>query len=418
MLARIRRAPAFVAETCDPITTLGEITPFNARWLGDGARRLNLILPSLNKMHYFGGIHTAVLVYRELAKHFDASRIVVVDSAPDVEACSRFLDHALVDARNDVNEPKQLVAFNDRYGRTLPVSGGDFWLATAWWTAYAAQRVVKWQQEHGVPVRPVAYLIQDYEPGFYPWSSQYALAMSTYRPESDIAIFNTRVLADYFEAQGHQYARSCVFEPELNAGLRDKLRVMRDSPVQPRLRQIVVYARPGTPRNAFELICEGLRLWGWRDSRAHGWSIIAPGQLSGDVDLGSVTLRAVGKLDITQYADLIASSAIGVSLMISPHPSYPPLEMAAFGMLVLTNGYANKDLSTMFDNVYSLHQITPEDIASGLVRLVDTFEARGMLPGEILGEDAPFLATNGLARAADCVARLWNATESKPGQCG
>lgn len=407
MLRRVRRARAIATSAAEPRTTVGEITPFNARWTENGARRLNLLLPSLNRAHYFGGIHTAVLLYRELASQFDASRIVLVDSPPDAEACSRFSDHVLVDAGTDAGDPQQIVAFNDRYGRTLPVSSGDYWLATAWWTAYSAQRVGQWQQEHGVPDRPMAYLIQDYEPGFYPWSSQYALAMSTYRPESDIGIFNTHLLADFFEAQGYCYERRCVFDPELNEGLRDRLRVARESSNQPRMRQIVVYARPGTPRNAFELICEGLRLWGWKDPRARDWSIIAPGELSGDVDLGSVKLRAVGKLDITEYAELLASSAIGVSLMVSPHPSYPPLEMAAFGMSVLTNRYANKDLSASTDNAHVIAQMTPEAICAGLTGLVDDFEARGRLAGTILGGDAPLLRQGGLAEAAGEVVSLW-----------
>ncbi|MFB5207582.1 hypothetical protein ABGA94_17465, partial [Stenotrophomonas sp. 3diitr2024] len=44
-----------------PSTNVAEITPCTPRrdpWEG---KRLNLVLPSINKQHYFGGIHTAVL---------------------------------------------------------------------------------------------------------------------------------------------------------------------------------------------------------------------------------------------------------------------------------------------------------------------------------------------------------------------
>lgn len=37
----------------------------------------------------------------------------------------------------------------------------------------------------------------------------------------------------------------------------------------------------------------------------------------------------------------------GISLMSSPHPSYPPLEMSVFGIKVITNNYSNKDLSSL-----------------------------------------------------------------------
>ncbi|MGM3262839.1 hypothetical protein ACS22S_28050, partial [Klebsiella pneumoniae] len=75
-----------------------EITPCTPRhdpWEG---KRLNLVLPSINKQHYFGGIHTAVLIYRELCRFVPASRIILVDSSPDEEALSRFSDHLLVPA--------------------------------------------------------------------------------------------------------------------------------------------------------------------------------------------------------------------------------------------------------------------------------------------------------------------------------
>ena len=407
LLSRIRRAPAAIAGIAAPATTVGEITPCNGRWSTRGAKRLNLVLPSINRQHYFGGIHTAVLAYRELSRHFEESRILLVDSAPDEEALSRFVDHELVPANEDSAAPRQIVPFNDRYNKTLPVAGGDYWLATAWWTAYAAQRLARWQAEHGAPERPIAYLIQDYEPGFYPWSSQYALALSTYRPSTDIGIFNTRLLADFFEIQGMSYTNSYVFEPELNDGLRAALQEARSRTAKPRRRQVVVYARPGTPRNAFELICEGLRLWGWRDTRAQSWSFVAPGELNGDIDLGSVKLKAVGKLGITQYSELLTSAAVGVSLMVSPHPSYPPLEMAAFGMSVLTNRYANKDLAESVDNVFTIEEMTPEAICAGLTKLIDGFEARDMCANGLLAEGASLLRVGGLAGTADRVATAW-----------
>ena len=109
----------------------------------------------------------------------------------------------------------------------------------------------------------------------------------------------------------------------------------------------MVYGRPGIPRNAFPAIVDGLRAWRASDSNATGWNIISVGEAHPDIDLGGgSTLHSIGKLDLDAYAALLRGSAIGVSLMVSPHPSYPPLEMAHLGMLVLTNGFGAKDLST------------------------------------------------------------------------
>ncbi|MBV6895974.1 hypothetical protein KWH70_08760 [Xanthomonas campestris pv. ionidii] len=388
-----------------PATSVGEITPCNARhdpWQG---KRLNLVLPSINRRHYFGGIHTAVLIYRELCRFFPASRIILVDSAPDEEALLRFADHTLVSAGATSEAQRQIVSFSDRYDKTLPVAGDDIWVATAWWTAYAAQRLSAWQGANGGVDRPMVYLIQDFEPGFYAWSSQYALSLSTYRCDRDIAVFNTGLLADFFVRHGMRYATTSVFEPVLHDGLREALAQAREDST-PRERRIVVYARPGTPRNAFELICEGLRLWGWKDLRSSQWQVVAPGEIESDLDLGPFKLKALGKLDIAAYASLLTTSSIGLSLMVSPHPSYPPLEMAAFGMSVLTNRYDNKRLDEAVANVHSLQSMTPESICAGLSALVDACEERDMRSAPVAGAEHPLLALGSFDQIAAGVAQL------------
>lgn len=401
LLRRIAaRLDASAPGVAAPATHVGEITPCLPRhdpWAG---KRLNLVLPSINRQHYFGGIHTAVLIYQQLCRHFPASRIVLVDSTPDEEALSRFADHVCVPSDSTSTATRQIVPFNDRYQKTLPVADEDIWVATAWWTAYAAQRMSKWQGENGGVDRPLVYLIQDFEPGFYAWSSQYALALSTYRCERDIGVFNTGLLADFFGQHGMQFAHRSVFEPVLHDGLRLALAIARQS-VEQRKRRIVVYARPGTPRNAFELICEGLRLWGWKDPRSAQWEVAAPGELQADLDLGPFSLKALGKLGIDAYAELLSTSAVGLSLMISPHPSYPPLEMAAFGMRVVTNRYDNKRLDETTPNVVSLEEMTPEAICSALMAQVDACEKQGMSAGQIASDAHPLLQSGMFDRVAD-----------------
>ncbi|CCF67380.1 hypothetical protein KOJCDNHJ_04304 [Xanthomonas citri pv. punicae] len=414
LLRRAARGLRTAVVASDPVrTSVGEITPCEPRAEERQGRRLNLILPSINKQHYFGGIHTAVLIYRELCRYFDESRIILVDSAPDDEALARFGDHQLVNCGQESKAPRQIVAFNDRYEQTLPVAAGDHWLATAWWTAYSAQRLATWQSAMQASDRPVMYLIQDYEPGFYAWSSQSALAMSTYRKDRDIAIFNTSLLRDYFARQGFDYQRAVTFEPVLHDGLKATLERVRSAQQTPRQRVILTYARPGTPRNAFELLCEGLRKWGWADSRCADWRVLAVGELDSDVDLGPFVLQALGKLSIDQYAELLSTSSLGISLMVSPHPSYPPLEMDAFGMSVITNQFANKDLSASHANIVSLETMTPEAIAAELSRQIDVCESRQMLSGPLAALDNAYVCQGRDAFSAmvDDAAILWGANQ-------
>lgn len=112
------------------------------------------------------------------------------------------------------------------------------------------------------------------------------------------------------------------------------------------------------------------------------WEIISAGEQHADLNIGNgMIIKSRGKMSLEDYAAELKESAVGFSLMISPHPSYPPLEMAHFGMLVLTNSYENKNLSKLHGNIFSLEDISPDNMAKELKRLCDLF-AQNKLIGE------------------------------------
>lgn len=86
-------------------------------------------------------------------------------------------------------------------------------------------------------------------------------------------------------------------------------------------------------------------------------------------------MTSVGKLTLADYGALMLESAVGVSLMASPHPSYPPLEMAHFGMLTITNRFANKSWDKVHDNILPIDSIRPQAIAAALSAACARFEA-------------------------------------------
>jgi hypothetical protein len=61
--------------------------------------------------------------------------------------------------------------------------------------------------------------------------------------------------------------------------------------------------------------------------------------------------------------------------MVSPHPSYPPLEMAHFGMLVLTNRFAAKDLSRWHSNIRSVDDVSIDGVAAALAEVCRLVES-------------------------------------------
>jgi glycosyltransferase involved in cell wall biosynthesis len=75
-------------------------------------------------------------------------------------------------------------------------------------------------------------------------------------------------------------------------------------------------------------------------------------------------------LDLEGYARQMRQSDVLLSLMLSPHPSYPPLEMAACGKPVVTTTYENKTaerLAAISPNIIGV-PATIEAIADGLLR--------------------------------------------------
>lgn len=356
-----------------------EIAPLIGKPATSVRPRLNLLVPTIATDQLFGGIATALHFFSELAaSDFDLRVILTDNDIHEQQPPSLLAGWQFVRAEDSAEGTRQIVPFAHRIARRLPVRRNDIFIASAWWTAYTGQRLAQWQAQHySCPIRPLVYLIQDFEPCFYPWSTRYLLAQSTYtqREVPIIAIFNTRLLQDYLAAQGFGFAEAYAFEPSLHPQLRQWLQA--HPPLATRKRQILFYGRPSVERNAYPLIIQGLRHWQQIDLRSADWKIMSMGESHPPVVLAvNRTCEVKGKMSLNDYAQLMSESAIGISLMVSPHPSYPPLEMAAFGMRVITNSFGAKQLDRWSNHIHSLADPTPENLASTLSTLIDQFEAQ------------------------------------------
>lgn len=336
-------------------TGIPEVTALHARQTTDRDRRINILVPSVNQEHMFGGISTALLFFNRFAAQTRIrKRIITTDTMPDRDAAVSFDRYKIVSCMEDSRYDNQIVGFGDRYGKTIPVGENDYFIATAWWTAFHAQNIIRWQQEtYEKPVKKMIYFIQDFEPGFYPWSSRYVLAENTYRYEHpQAAVFNSSMLHTFFKEHKYEFNAEFVFEPVLNEKLKKGL---DDASSFNKKKQILIYGRPSVDRNAFALIVEAFKSWVRQYPDADDWQVISAGEQHPDIDLGNgMILKSVGKLTLEGYVSVLKESAVGISLMVSPHPSYPPMEMAMFGMGVISNTYANKQLSDWHENIYSI----------------------------------------------------------------
>jgi hypothetical protein len=123
-------------------------------------------------------------------------------------------------------------------------------------------------------------------------------------------------------------------------------------------------------------------------------------------------MRSVGKLSLEAYAALLRETGVGLSLMSSPHPSYPTLEMAHFDVITITNRYANKDLRSSHDNIISISDIRAETIADAITEACKKFEAAPHAGALGRTHRASFL----LPGPFDCIDELGEALKNGPWQ--
>ena len=60
--------------------------------------------------------------------------------------------------------------------------------------------------------------------------------------------------------------------------------------------------------------------------------------------------------------------------MLSPHPSYPPLEMAEAGLMVVTNDYGDRHMTDRFD-LTALPYLSPDLLVQGLEACVERYRS-------------------------------------------
>lgn len=309
--------------------------------------RFNILLPHLIESGIYGGILTAALIGLKFKQKYGdvPVRFLLTDSSGSPEALKKKLKPYIGPSIEDLDVT--LLALYDRQSFSANIHDQDYFLATAWWTCYSAEKLSK---------RPFLYLIQDFEPCFYPWGEEYACALATYHMNF-IPVFNTSILKDFFVNQNilpqYQADAGAVFEPAISRILfSEKNHYLNQSKTK---RVLFFYGRPLVARNLFSTgilgITEAVRR-GILNPKE--WEIISAGELHPTVQIqDDLVIRSIGKVSLEEYAQILQTVDVGVSLMLSPHPSYPPLEIAASGALCVTNYYGTKDLSQYHSNIIS-----------------------------------------------------------------
>jgi glycosyltransferase involved in cell wall biosynthesis len=265
---------------------------------------------------FYGGINTALRMADLLAReHGVRPRFACWRGGPAIFTRSALATAfpSLAGAEVVIHDgsPEQLAA--------LPPS--DVGVATLWITAY---------QLAGLPqIDRKYYLVQDFEPTFYPAGTMYALAEETYRLGL-FGICNTEHLAEIYR---HDYGGTAFgFTPAVDTSVfyaEGRPQRRPDDPFT-----VFVYARPGHWRNCWELASTALR----ELKQRHGSRlrlVSAGAWRAGTGPDEELFLRSLGLLDYAATADLYRRCDAGLALTVSRHPSYLPLELMACGTPVI-----------------------------------------------------------------------------------
>lgn len=330
--------------------------------------RINVLLPSLRLKHMSGGPNTALLLAALLVEKGEWVRLIACDATAEGEEAALFPHMDGLLQRPVARERIELV---DAFDRTCTTEIGinDLFFATAWWTAQIAKYALR-KTVH----KTFIYLIQDFEPILHEGSTFQARALETYGLPH-IPVVNSHLLLDHLAREkagcyaDPQFATNALwFEPAL-----DRNYYFPDTGKKKKTgkKVLLFYARPTVARrNLFEIGVVALRqvvASGVIDK--DNWEVWAMGEKLAPVALGNgVFLNPLPWMSFDAYAERVRTADLLLSLMLSPHPSYPPLEMAASGKMVVTNSFSVKTAERMqaFSPNIIVADPTAESIATAL----------------------------------------------------
>jgi hypothetical protein len=296
-------------------------------------RRVTLLTDSINRGSLFGGVGTAIMFAALFAQRLGASlRIATQTEAAEAGSIMALLQANAIPWSENIE-----LAFCDRMAeddQEIDIRAGDLFITTSWWTTSNALETLSPAQ--------IIYFLQEDERMFYPHGDEHLLASEVLRHAGLRVVVNSQMLHAHLAADGLQHIaqNGLWFEPAFPAaqplgGATAPL--VEKPPGQKHL--FFFYARPWNGRNLFirgmEAISATLEQ-GILDPQQ--WDFCFVGRDLEAIMLPcGVTPKLWQNLPWPEYVALVRQVDLGLSLMYTPHPSYPPLDLAASGAVVVTN---------------------------------------------------------------------------------
>ncbi|MEV7972682.1 hypothetical protein [Cellulomonas sp. NPDC089187] len=316
---------------------------------GPTVPRINLVTDSIGENSLFGGVATALLLAAAWVERSGRRlRIVTRTSAPDASGLG---DLFRTIGLRTTHQPELAYVPRER-GDYLETGEDEVFLTTSWWSTASVLKTV--------PAERVAYILQEDERCFYPIGHDWLMASRIMNHPGLRVVVNTENLRQHLISTGvDNLARTAVsFEPSFRAFLRPGRLLGAD-----RKRHLFFYARPHNPRNLFHIGIAALdRAIADGHLPREQWQVHLVGREVPALEFSDGSRPAVhGSLGWADYGEFLGTMDIGLSLMASPHPSYPPLDLAASGSVVVTNEWAGK---MSFDDVSDRIVVAEPEVAA------------------------------------------------------
>ena len=308
-------------------------------------RKISVLVPAFNPDTMSAGFFGVFYLAKALAINGYSVTCNLIDSFLPDEKALRIL-FSKTQGLEDFYKYVKIIYTGGR--RNFLIEKQELFVATVWYTAYIAKKLA---DANGTKF---IYLIQDYEAAFHPNNSISVLAHETYNWNSK-RLISSESLASELSKKFPEYLDSkkdiFIFNNTLNSVSLDNSDINR---LKSRLkntieRRCLIYFRPEVNRNAHLLIYLVLQeLINRKSFEQNGkvWKFYGVGLSESLVQLPKgVFFGSIPRMNPKEYAESLKEYDLGISFMISAHPSLPPLELAKAGVPVLTNTYGEKNES-------------------------------------------------------------------------
>lgn len=337
------------------------LTPLRVFRVVGEPRRVTMVTDSIGPGSLFGGVATSIVFSALLAKHLGAQlRLVTRNDVANPQAFGEILSLNRVEWSDNVD----FVHSGPSSGHNVPIGDDEIFVTTSWWTTRAVRQ--------SVHPGKIVYLLQEDERMFYPFGDERLRCLETISDPDIRYVINTKILFDHLttgpEALPNVAHKGVWFEPAFPS---IEQRANSPEPVKGK-RRFFFYARPHNQRNLYWRGLEAIQAClegGILDPDQ--WEFHFAGKDMHDIVLPhGIRPHFHQNMPWREYVRLVQEMDVGLSLMDTPHPSYPPLDLAAAGAVVVTNRHGRKTSLEQYSANILCVDVSVDGLKQGIAKAI------------------------------------------------